>query len=246
MSSHIVLLHHRTIIGTINNTSNSGGRKFFFCYCACNKKHNNCFWHRHTIQFAIINSQLLLCILSTWFLCENEQLLYFLYVLVPVYTQSGWWNTCFQFLPTELLVLLMVPIVAVIERPFNNHKLQKKITKIRLHNRVKNQGCIKKQNKTNLKSTSRSLNIVKIKLKKCNKCKRGNIVSKRVMVSTSSPCLHTGSHEACFQGSNWHVINNSPVLVQMINWCQTGDKPFSEPMMVKYNEAYRWFSARLQ
>ena len=26
-------------------------------------------------------------------------------------------------------------------------------------------------------------------------------------------------------------INNIPALVQIITWCQTGDKPLSEPMM---------------
>ena len=33
-------------------------------------------------------------------------------------------------------------------------------------------------------------------------------------------------------------INNIPALVQIMAWCQTGDKPLSEPMMTQFNDAY--------
>ena len=33
-------------------------------------------------------------------------------------------------------------------------------------------------------------------------------------------------------------INNIPVLVQVMAWCRPGDKPLSEPMMVRYHCIY--------
>ena len=36
-------------------------------------------------------------------------------------------------------------------------------------------------------------------------------------------------------------INNRPVLVQIMSWCQTGDKPLSEIMMVKFTDAYNMY-----
>ena len=38
-------------------------------------------------------------------------------------------------------------------------------------------------------------------------------------------------------------INNIPVLVQIMAWCLPGDKPLSEPMMVKITDAYIRHSA---
>ena len=32
-------------------------------------------------------------------------------------------------------------------------------------------------------------------------------------------------------------IDNKPALVQVIAWCQTGDKPFPEPLMTKFTDA---------
>ena len=33
-------------------------------------------------------------------------------------------------------------------------------------------------------------------------------------------------------------INNKPVLVQVMNWRRTGDKPLPEPMMTQFTDVY--------
>ena len=33
-------------------------------------------------------------------------------------------------------------------------------------------------------------------------------------------------------------IDNNPILVQMLAWCRFGDKPLSEPMLIRYTDAY--------
>ena len=33
-------------------------------------------------------------------------------------------------------------------------------------------------------------------------------------------------------------IDNKPSLVQVMAWCQIGDKPLSEPMMAQFTDAY--------
>ena len=38
-------------------------------------------------------------------------------------------------------------------------------------------------------------------------------------------------------------INNKQVLVQIMAWGGTGDKPLSEPMVAQFNDAYRRHSA---
>ena len=38
-------------------------------------------------------------------------------------------------------------------------------------------------------------------------------------------------------------INNNPVLVEMMAWRQTGDKPLSEPMMVQFLDEYMYHVA---
>ena len=40
-------------------------------------------------------------------------------------------------------------------------------------------------------------------------------------------------------------INNMPVLVQIMAWRRTGDKPLSEPMMAQFNDAYMRHSASM-
>ena len=40
-------------------------------------------------------------------------------------------------------------------------------------------------------------------------------------------------------------INNSPALVQIMAWCPTGDKPFSEPVLVSFGDAYMRLSASM-
>ena len=40
-------------------------------------------------------------------------------------------------------------------------------------------------------------------------------------------------------------INNIPVLVQIMAWRRTGDKPLSEPMMTQFNDAYMRHSASM-
>ena len=40
-------------------------------------------------------------------------------------------------------------------------------------------------------------------------------------------------------------INNITALVQIMAWCRPGDKPLSEPMMVKFTEAYMRHSASM-
>ena len=40
-------------------------------------------------------------------------------------------------------------------------------------------------------------------------------------------------------------INNIPVLVQIMAWRQTGDKPLSEPMMTQFKDAYMRHSASM-
>ena len=35
-------------------------------------------------------------------------------------------------------------------------------------------------------------------------------------------------------------INNIPVLVQIMSWRRTGDKPLSEPMLTRFTDAYMW------
>ena len=41
------------------------------------------------------------------------------------------------------------------------------------------------------------------------------------------------------------LINNIPSLVQIMAWCRSGDKPLSEPMMVKFTDAYMRHSASM-
>ena len=36
------------------------------------------------------------------------------------------------------------------------------------------------------------------------------------------------------------VIYNISVMVQIMAWCQRGDKPLSEPMMTQFRGAYMW------
>ena len=40
-------------------------------------------------------------------------------------------------------------------------------------------------------------------------------------------------------------INKIPTLVQIMAWCWSGTKPLSEPMMVKFNDAYMRHSASM-
>ena len=40
-------------------------------------------------------------------------------------------------------------------------------------------------------------------------------------------------------------INNIPALVQIMAWCWPGDKPLSEPMMVKISDTYLHHSASM-
>ena len=40
-------------------------------------------------------------------------------------------------------------------------------------------------------------------------------------------------------------INNIPALVQVMAWCRPGDKPLSDPMMVKFTDAYMRHSASM-
>ena len=40
-------------------------------------------------------------------------------------------------------------------------------------------------------------------------------------------------------------INNIPVLVQIMAWRRTGDKPLSEPMMTQFNDVYMRHSASM-
>ena len=35
-------------------------------------------------------------------------------------------------------------------------------------------------------------------------------------------------------------IDNKSALVQVMVWCRTGNKPFPEPMMTQYIDAYMW------
>ena len=35
-------------------------------------------------------------------------------------------------------------------------------------------------------------------------------------------------------------IDNKPILVQIMAWCQTGDKPLPESMMIQFIDAYMW------
>ena len=39
--------------------------------------------------------------------------------------------------------------------------------------------------------------------------------------------------------------NNKPILVQIMAWRQTGDKPLSGPMMAQFNDAYMQHSASM-
>ena len=83
-------IHFITTIGTMNNTSDFGGRKwnrlfdhqgwvqnhprttenYSNFYFAFKKKYTNCVTHWNTIQYAI---PMLLCTVCTWFPYENEQ-----------------------------------------------------------------------------------------------------------------------------------------------------------------------------
>ena len=40
-------------------------------------------------------------------------------------------------------------------------------------------------------------------------------------------------------------INHNPALVQIMAWRRSGDKPFSDPMMVKFTDAYMRHSASI-
>ena len=35
-------------------------------------------------------------------------------------------------------------------------------------------------------------------------------------------------------------IDNKPALVQVMDWCWTGDKPLPEPMLIQFTDAYIW------
>ena len=37
---------------------------------------------------------------------------------------------------------------------------------------------------------------------------------------------------------SYDLINNIPVLVQIMAWRRSGDKPFSEPMVAYFTDAY--------
>ena len=36
------------------------------------------------------------------------------------------------------------------------------------------------------------------------------------------------------------LIDNKSALVEVMAWCQTGDKPLSEAMMTQFTNAYMW------
>ena len=40
-------------------------------------------------------------------------------------------------------------------------------------------------------------------------------------------------------------IDNKPALVQAMAWCQTGDKPWPEPMLPQFPDAYMRHSAEM-
>ena len=35
-------------------------------------------------------------------------------------------------------------------------------------------------------------------------------------------------------------IDNKPALIQVMAWCQIGDKPLPEPMLTQFTDAYIW------
>ena len=35
-------------------------------------------------------------------------------------------------------------------------------------------------------------------------------------------------------------IDNKPALVQVMDWCRTGDKPLPEPMLAQFPDEYMW------
>ena len=41
------------------------------------------------------------------------------------------------------------------------------------------------------------------------------------------------------------LIDNNPVLFQVMAWCLTGDKPLPEPMMTQFTEAYIWHQGKM-
>ena len=40
-------------------------------------------------------------------------------------------------------------------------------------------------------------------------------------------------------------INNRPALVQVMDWCRTGDKPLPEPMLTQFMDAYMWHEGEM-
>ena len=36
-------------------------------------------------------------------------------------------------------------------------------------------------------------------------------------------------------------IDHNLALVQVMAWCQTGDKPLPEPMLIQFADAYMWY-----
>ena len=36
------------------------------------------------------------------------------------------------------------------------------------------------------------------------------------------------------------LIDNKSALVQVMAWCQTGNKPLPEPMLTQFTDAYMW------
>ena len=40
-------------------------------------------------------------------------------------------------------------------------------------------------------------------------------------------------------------IDNKPALVQVMSWCRTGEKPFTEPMLPQFHDAYIYIYAAL-
>ena len=38
----------------------------------------------------------------------------------------------------------------------------------------------------------------------------------------------------------WGPIDNKPALGLVMAWCQSGNKPLSEPMMTQFTDTYMW------
>ena len=37
----------------------------------------------------------------------------------------------------------------------------------------------------------------------------------------------------------------NPALVQILAWCQIGDKPWSEPMLIRFTDAHMWYNGEM-